>query len=82
MNEELVFNILRNVCRTDNQAIRDAFDNFIIHALIIDPGFAVTAESIHRQEQIDREAAITAAVESVLVKNNIDVPNSYEMDRI
>jgi hypothetical protein len=73
MNEELAFNILRNVCRTDNQAIRDAFDEFINHALIIDPSFAATAESIRRQEKRERQAAITAAVESVL-KNNISVP--------
>lgn len=73
MNEELAFNIVRNVCRTDNQAIRDAFDNFIIHALIIDPSFAVTAESIHQQEQLASDAVIRAAVESVL-KNNISMP--------
>ena len=70
MNEELALDIVRNVFRSDDERIKDAFNDFIVQVLIMQPNFAVTAESIQRKYNEDRDRAINDAVASVLYREN------------
>jgi hypothetical protein len=70
MNEELALDIVRNVFRSNDERLKDAFNDFIVQVLIMQPNFAVTAESIQRKYSEDIDRAIDAAVASVLYREN------------
>ena len=51
ITEEQAINIVRTVFRSKDSNLKDAFDDFITHVLLMNPNATVTQESIRRAQK-------------------------------
>lgn len=58
ITEEQAIDIVRTVFRSNDLPLKDAFNDFITHTLLMNPNATVTPESIRRAQKKARAAAI------------------------